>query len=82
MPMNSRNREHNLIAKIAKAVPAFIGTPWKQYRSIHDSKADVLYLKFAHSQHATNSELRDDGIVVHRSGNVIVGLTILEVSRR
>jgi uncharacterized protein YuzE len=47
-----------------------------------DAEADVLYLSFRRPQRATDSEMRDNGIIVHRRGNQIVGLTILEASTR
>jgi uncharacterized protein YuzE len=48
----------------------------------HDEEADVLYLSFRRPQRATDSELRDDGIVVRKRGKEIVGLTILDASIR
>jgi uncharacterized protein YuzE len=48
----------------------------------HDAAADVLYISSQRPQRATDSEMREDGIVVHRRGKQIVGLTILEASTR
>jgi uncharacterized protein YuzE len=42
----------------------------------------VLYLSFRKPQKATDSELRDDGIIVHRRGKEVVGLTIQDASTR
>ena len=51
---------------------------WMDY----DDEADVLYLSFQRPHRATDSELRDDGIVVRKRGKAIVGLTILGASAR
>jgi len=48
----------------------------------YDDEADVLYLSFQRPQRATDSELRDDGIIVRKRGKQIVGLTILDASTR
>jgi len=48
----------------------------------YDEEADVLYLSFRKPQRATDSELRDDGIIIRKRGKEIVGLTILDASTR
>ncbi len=70
------------IARILKAVPRLIDLPAKKMWLDYDADADVLYLSFAKPQRATNSELRDDGIIVHRRGKVVVGLTVQDASTR
>jgi uncharacterized protein YuzE len=56
--------------------------PAKQVWIDYDAEADVLYLSFSKPQKATDSELRDDGIIVHRRGKKVVGLTIQDASTR
>ena len=66
---------------ILRAVPALLDMPaqmWVDY----DADADVLYLAFDRPQKATDSEMRDDGVIVHRRGPRIVGVTILDASQR
>ena len=70
------------IARILKAAPRLINLPAKQMWIDYDAEADVLYLSFAKPQRATDSELRDDGIIVHRRGKKVVGLTIQDASTR
>jgi uncharacterized protein YuzE len=48
----------------------------------YDEEADVLYLSFCKPQKANDSELRDDGIIIHRRGKKVVGLTIQDASTR
>jgi uncharacterized protein YuzE len=69
-------------ARILKAVPRLVRFPVKQMWLDYDEEADVLYLSFSKPQRATESELRGDGIIVHRRGKKIVGLTIQDASTR
>ncbi|HUG91089.1 MAG TPA: DUF2283 domain-containing protein [Planctomycetaceae bacterium] len=70
------------LAAVLRAVPNLIDLPTKKFHVDYDEEADVLHLSFRRPQRATDSELRDDGIIVHRRGEQIVGLTILEASSR
>jgi uncharacterized protein YuzE len=70
------------LARIVKAVPQLVRFPAKQMWIDYDEEADVLYLSFCKPQKATDSELRDDGIIVHRRGKKVVGLTIQDASTR
>lgn len=70
------------IARIMRAVPRLIDLPAKQMWIDYDADADVLYLSFSKPQRATDSELHDDGIIVHRRGKKVVGLTIQDASTR
>jgi uncharacterized protein YuzE len=69
-------------ARILQAVPRLIHFPAKQLWIDYDAQADVLYLSFSKPQRATDSELRDDGIIVHRRAKKVVGLTIQDASTR
>jgi len=70
------------LARILKAVPQLVRFPAKQMWIDYDEEVDVLYLSFCKPQKATDSELRDDGIIVHRRGKKVVGLTIQDASNR
>jgi uncharacterized protein YuzE len=70
------------LTRILKAVPQLVRLPAKQMWIDYDTEADVLYLSFSKPQRATDSELRDDGIIVHRRGKKVVGLTIQDASAR
>jgi uncharacterized protein YuzE len=70
------------LARILKAVPQLVRFPAKQMWIDYDEEADVLYLSFCKPRKATDSELRDDGIIVHRRGKKVVGLTIQDASTR
>jgi uncharacterized protein YuzE len=70
------------LTRLLKAVRQLVRFPVKQMSLDYDAEADVLYISFRRPQHATDSELREDGIIVHRRGKQVVGLTILEASNR
>lgn len=75
-------RAPKYLANILRAVPALVAMPQNNMWVDYDSEADVLYLAFERPQHATDSEMRDDGIIIHRRADRIVGVTILEASKR
>lgn len=48
----------------------------------YDKGADVLYISFIRPQKATDSIMRDDGILLRYRGKKLVGMTILDYSKR
>ena len=70
------------IQAILKSVRGFLKVPAQRYWIDYDREADVLYLGFRKPQRATDSDLREDGVIVRKSGKRVVGLTILDASRR
>jgi uncharacterized protein YuzE len=70
------------VTSILKAVPRLVKLPAKRISIDYDDEADVLYLSFRRPQKASDSELREDGIIIHRSGKQIVGITVLDASTR
>ena len=51
---------------------------WADY----DKEADVLYLSFRKPQRAKMTIERDDDILIRQDGNKVVGITILNASKR
>jgi uncharacterized protein YuzE len=70
------------ISQFLRAVPKLVKLPATNMWLDYDTEADVLYLSFARPQRAVDSEMREDGIIIHRRGKQIVGLTILDASTR
>ena len=68
--------------RILRAVPQLVRFPAKQMWLDYDAEADVLYISFRRPQRASDSEMREDGIIVHRRGKKVVGLTIQDASTR
>ena len=48
----------------------------------YDRGADVLYVSFRRPQDADDSELTEDGIIYRYRGKQLVGITVLNVSKR
>jgi len=48
----------------------------------YDKEADVLYIGFDRPQRATDTAMSPDGILHRYRGEKLVGLTILEASKR
>jgi len=65
-----------------RLVPAVRHSPEQYLWSSYDAEADVLYVNFKKPSHATDSELTDDGVIVRYEGDEVVGLTILNASKR
>ena len=63
-------------------IPAVKQSPKKYLWSSYDAEADVLYINFKKPSHATDSELTKDDIIVRYEGKDIVGITILNASKR
>jgi uncharacterized protein YuzE len=68
------------LKEIATALPYFLKheTIWATY----DREADVLYLHFKKPNHADDAEMTDDDIITRYEGKEIVGMTILNASKR
>ncbi len=48
----------------------------------YDEEADVLYVNFKKPSHADDSELLDSGVIVRYEGEEVVGMTIMNASRK
>jgi len=48
----------------------------------YEDEADVLYVSFEKPQNADNSVLEDDDAIIHYRRREIVGITILDESKR
>lgn len=68
------------INEIKNILPWFMTqkTVWANY----DEEADVLYLHFKKPNHADHSELTDDDMIIRYENNEIIGVTVLNVSKK
>lgn len=48
----------------------------------YDPKGDVLYISFGKPQEADDSDVTEEGVVIRLKEGKIVGLTILNASKR
>ena len=81
--MAKRTAVAKVVDEISGALPHLIrfttGRAWIDY----DQEADVLYVSLRRPQRATDTEfLEEKGILVRYRGKDLVGVTILETSKR
>jgi len=74
--------EAKSLAHLLRAVSHLVQLPQAQMWLDYDAEADVLYLHFEERPGSTHSELREDGLILDYRGNRLVGITVLEASKR
>jgi uncharacterized protein YuzE len=70
------------IEGVFKAMPYILNLPSAKFWVDYDREADVLYISFQRPQKATDSEMLEDGVIFRYRGDKMVGLTILDASKR
>ena len=70
------------VEKILALVPDLLKVPSSKIWVTHDKDADVLYINFKKSSHADESELTDEGVIIRYEKGEIVGITVLNASKR
>ena len=71
-----------LLSEVLQTGPHLAKFPTKRFWVDYDEEADVLYLSFERPQNATDSEMLDNGILLRYREEALVGMTILDVSKR
>ncbi|MCU0476157.1 MAG: DUF2283 domain-containing protein [Anaerolineae bacterium] len=56
--------------------------PTRHVWTDYDAEADVLYISFRKPQGANDSLMQEDGSIHHYDGETLVGMTILNASKR
>lgn len=54
----------------------------KKSKLSYDEKGDVLYINFGEPQPADDSDITDEGVIIRLREGKIVGLTILNATKR
>lgn len=70
------------VKNILTLVPDLLKIPYSRIWTSYDKEADVLYINFKKPSHADDSELTDDDIIIRYEKGKIVGITVLNASRR
>lgn len=65
-----------------KMIPMVMSSPRKYVWMSYDADADVLYINFKKPSRASDSEMTDDGVIIRYEDKEIVGITILNASKR
>jgi len=75
--MTTVNLEH-----VMTFVPQVLNLHQNNIWLSYDQEADVLYLNFKKPSHADDSELLDNDIIVRYENEEVVGLTVLNASKK
>jgi len=70
------------VEKILTLVPELMDVPYPRLWTTYDKEADVLYINFKKPSHADDSEMTDDDIIIRYEKEEIVGITVLNASKR
>ena len=68
----------DILQFVPKALQLHQENMWLSY----DEEADVLYLNFKKPSHADDTELMDNDVIVRYEGDDVVGITILNASKK
>ena len=71
-----------IIDRYVHLIPAVKHSPKHYLWSSYDAEADVLYVNLKKPSHADDSELTDDDVIIRYEQGEVIGLTILNASRR
>ena len=63
-------------------MPEFLKVPYSRIWTADDKEADVLYINFKKLSHADDSKLTDDDVIIRYEKGEVIGLTILNASKR
>ncbi|OIN98739.1 hypothetical protein AUJ66_00480 [Candidatus Desantisbacteria bacterium CG1_02_38_46] len=73
----------NVISEIYEATPHLLKFPETKMCIDYDKEADTLYISFRRPQKATESVmLKDKGLLVRYKDNQLVGITVLDASKK
>ena len=70
------------VEKILTLVPELMDVPYARLWTTYDKEADVLYINFKKPSHADDSEMTEDDIIVRYEKEEVVGITVLNASKR
>jgi uncharacterized protein YuzE len=70
------------LRRIVNLAPQLLQLPSGRMWSSYDQQADVLYISFKKPSHADDSELLENDVVVRYEQGEVVGITILNASKR
>jgi len=70
------------VERMLTLVPQLLEIPHRRIWMTYDEEADVLYINFKKPSHADDAELTDEDIIVRYERGRIVGITVLNASKR
>ena len=72
----------NTLKEVNELVSHFIKLPETKMWVDYDKEADVLYISFKRPQKSTDSEMLDNGVLLRYKEDELVGITVLDASKR
>lgn len=72
----------NTINEFYGMLPHLLKMPTKKFWLDYDKEADVLYINYKKPQHASDSEMMKDGVLLRYRDDELVGITLLDASKR
>lgn len=73
--------EQTIVKQFYPFITSLVRLPERKVWSDYDEKADVLYVSFGQPKKAEDTTPTDEGVLVRKIGNKIIGFTILNASR-
>lgn len=70
------------VREIVALVPELLKLAHARMWTSYDKEADVLYVNFKKPSHADDSEITDEGVIVRYERGVIIGITVMNASKR
>jgi len=71
-----------LTQEVLRLTPQLLRMPFRRIWYSRDEEADALYLNFKKPSHADDSELTDDNLIIRYEQGEVVGITVLNASKR
>ncbi len=70
------------ISQFLNLLPSLQKTQFKTVWVTYDEEADTLYVNFKKPSYADDSELTQDDLIIRYEADEIIGLTVLNASKR
>jgi len=70
------------VRKILNLVSDLLDVPYSRIWTAYDEEADVLYINFKKPSRADDSELTADDVILRYEKGELVGITVLNASKR
>jgi len=80
--MEKETISKELLSEIFNLSLTLLKLPQKKLWIDYDEEADVLYISFKRPQRATETIMTEEGILLRYKDNELVGITILDASKR
>jgi uncharacterized protein YuzE len=81
--MANKTLTDETIQHLYDAIPHLLHLPGEKLRFDYDQEADVLYVSLRRPQQATDTQyVEDQGLLLRYRGKELVGMTILDASKR